>query len=315
MPASRPSSSTTHVMPRRLLDISWKTSGIGVDTRHDRRRVAGVHHVLDPHQPAAELAARDGATRTAPRGSPCGRAASSPARRPSPAPRSCSPSGTRFIGQASSAMPQFSVTSAARASVDAGWPVIAMSRAPIRRIDSSSRSSSSVSPLCDSAMHDVVLADRAEIAVDGFGRVQEPGRRAGARERRRNLPADEAGLAHAGDDDAAVAVEEQLDGAFEVAVDAIDEAEDRGRFGPQHLAREIEAGDRVVHTHRHSMRDRRGCRTSRCSSGSSRSSRSAFCASLLACSGSLVHFQEHAVDAGRHARRGQRLDELAPVRR
>ena len=52
------------------------------------------------------------------------------------------------------------------------------------------------------------------------------------------------GLAHAGDDDAAVAFVQQLDGLVEVVVDAIDEAEDRRRFGAQHLAREIEAGDR-----------------------------------------------------------------------
>ena len=44
-------------MPSRLLDISWMTSGIGVVVRDDRRGVAGVHRVLDPHQAPSELAA------------------------------------------------------------------------------------------------------------------------------------------------------------------------------------------------------------------------------------------------------------------
>ena len=59
--------------------------------------------------------------------------------------------GTRFIGHASSAIPQSSVTSAAFASVDRADPLIAITFAPIRRIASISRISSSVSPLCDSA--------------------------------------------------------------------------------------------------------------------------------------------------------------------
>ena len=93
--------------------------------------------------------------------------------------------------------------------------------------------------------HHVVVADGAEIAVRGLGGVQEPGRRAGARQRGGDLPADDAGLAHAGDDDAAAAVEEELDGALEVAVDAVDEAEDGGGLGAEHLAREIEPGGGV----------------------------------------------------------------------
>ena len=150
--------------------------------------------------------------------------------------------GTRFIGQASAAMEQSSVTSAALASVDAGSPVMAIRRAPSRRMDSSSRSSSSVSPLCESAMHHVVVTNSAEIAVRGLGGVQEQGRRAGARQRGRDLPADDAGFAHARDDDAAAALEEHLNGAFEVAVDALDEAEDGGGLGAEHFSREIESG-------------------------------------------------------------------------
>ena len=68
---------------------------------------------------------------------------------------------------------------------------------------------------------------------------------AGARQRRGNLAADDARLAHAGDDDAAAAVEQELDGALEVAVDAVDEAEDRRRLGAEHLAGEVERGGGV----------------------------------------------------------------------
>ena len=153
--------------------------------------------------------------------------------------------GTRFIGHASSAMPQSSVTSAARASVERG---IAGHRDQLRA-DPADRLEQAKQFLGLAAVrqrdHDVVVANRAEVAVDRFGRVQEPGRRAGARERRRDLAADDARLAHAGDDDAAAAVVEQLDRALEVAVDAIDQAEDRRRLGAQDLARELEAGDRV----------------------------------------------------------------------
>ena len=52
--------------------------------------------------------------------------------------------------------------------------------------------------------------DHAEIAVDGLGRVQEKSRAAGAGERRRDLVADVARFAHAGDDDAALASQQQI---------------------------------------------------------------------------------------------------------
>ncbi len=89
--------------------------------------------------------------------------------------------------------------------------------------------------------HHVVVSNRAEIAVRGLGRVQEPGRRAGARQGGGDLPADDAGLAHAGHDDPAAALVEHLDGAFEMAVDALDEPQDGGGLDAKHLAREIES--------------------------------------------------------------------------
>ena len=60
--------------------------------------------------------------------------------------------GTRFIGQASSETRQSSATSAARASVDLRSPVSAIRGAPMRFSVSSTRVSSSVSPLYDIAM-------------------------------------------------------------------------------------------------------------------------------------------------------------------
>ena len=60
--------------------------------------------------------------------------------------------GTRFIGQASSDTLQSSATLAACASVDVTSPVNAISGAPMRFRVSSTRVSSSVSPLYDMAI-------------------------------------------------------------------------------------------------------------------------------------------------------------------
>ena len=164
--------------------------------------------------------------------------------------------------------------------------------------------------------HDVVVADRAEIAVDGLGRMQEPGGRAGARERRRDLPADDARLAHAGDDDAAPAVEEQLDGALEVAVDAIDEAEDRGRFGAEDLSARGPVpvvGVGASWSSRHAMAladDRVDPHESIEERLEQRSSRSAFCASLFACAGSSWTSMNTPSTPAATPADGHRLDEL-----
>ena len=55
--------------------------------------------------------------------------------------------GARFIGQASSATWQTSVTSAVCPRLERGCPVIAISLAPVRRMASTRRTISSVSPL------------------------------------------------------------------------------------------------------------------------------------------------------------------------
>ena len=54
--------------------------------------------------------------------------------------------------------------------------------------------------------HDVAGVDAAQVAVKGFGRMEEVGARAGRGERGGDLLADQAGLAHAGDDHAALAL-------------------------------------------------------------------------------------------------------------
>ena len=94
--------------------------------------------------------------------------------------------------------------------------------------------------------HDVVFPNRAEIPVDGFGGVQEPGRRAGARERSGDLPADDARLAHARHDDAAATLEQQLHGLLErSAVEAIDEAENRRASMRKTFLRQLELRERL----------------------------------------------------------------------
>ena len=85
--------------------------------------------------------------------------------------------------------------------------------------------------------HDVVALDHAEIAVDGLGRVQEERRRAGARQRRRDLAADDARLAHAGDDDASAAVRSSIaPRATKRSSRRSTQAEDRVGLGLQDLA-------------------------------------------------------------------------------
>ena len=99
-PASRPSSSTTRrhaeALARHLVD----------DLGHARRRGATrgaasppLHHVLDAHQPLAELAARVQRREVLFAEALADRAASSRARRRAPAPRSCSRSARGSSGR------------------------------------------------------------------------------------------------------------------------------------------------------------------------------------------------------------------------
>ena len=167
----------------------------------------------------------------------------------------------------------------------------------------------------------IVRLDDAEIAVRRFGGMEEECRRARARQRRRDLAADDAGLAHARDDDAPLAFVEHPHGAVEALVEAIDERQDGRGLGLQHLARERAVGRRrvvsctqIVKTGSDPVSDD-GRRASpsrvriRCrSSGSRRSSGSAFCASLFARGGlSCTSTNSPSMPAATAARR-ERLD-------
>ena len=65
----------------------------------------------------------------------------------------------------------------------------------------------------------VAASEHAQIAVESFGGVKKKGRRAGTGKGGGNFSADEARFAHAGDDDAAFAGEEKVDGLFEGGVE------------------------------------------------------------------------------------------------
>ena len=84
---------------------------------------------------------------------------------------------------------------------------------------------------------DVVRVDAAQIAVKRLGRVQKMGRRARGRKRGRDLLADQPGLAHAGNDRAALAREQQLDRLAERGVQAIRNLPNAGRLAAHDLAR------------------------------------------------------------------------------
>jgi len=76
--------------------------------------------------------------------------------------------------------------------------------------------------------------------VAGLGRMNEIGRCSGAGQRRRDLASDMAGLAHAADDYAAVAIQNQHQRLQEVTVDTIGKYQHGIGFDAQHLAGEVE---------------------------------------------------------------------------
>ena len=84
--------------------------------------------------------------------------------------------------------------------------------------------------------HDVAARDHAEIAMARLGRVQEKGGRAGARKGRRDLAADVAGLAHAGNDHAAGACEQHPAGLLEIGAQAFHERSDGAGLDPERFA-------------------------------------------------------------------------------
>src|SRR5205823_4338553 len=85
---------------------------------------------------------------------------------------------------------------------------------------------------------DVLLLDDAEIAVNRLGGMEEQGRCAGARQRRRDLAADDPRLAHAREHDASTTLPQELHRAIELAIQPPDERQNRRRFRLEDLARE-----------------------------------------------------------------------------
>src|SRR5687768_107366 len=131
--------------------------------------------------------------------------------------------------------------------------------------------------------------------MERLGRVQKNGRRTGASQRGRDLPADDSRLAHAGDDDLATALEQDADRTFEAVVDALDQRQDRRRFDLKNFSREREVDGHAVSSRAVSSRAVTSTAVSRLAasmrdslrmSGSSLSSRSALAASLFARDGS-----------------------------
>ena len=82
--------------------------------------------------------------------------------------------------------------------------------------------------------------DHAEVAVARFGRVHEERRRAGRGQRRRDLAADVAALAHAHHDDPAAAGEHRADRGDEALALALLQRVERARFDVERRAREAQ---------------------------------------------------------------------------
>ena len=87
--------------------------------------------------------------------------------------------------------------------------------------------------------HHILSGDHAHVAVAGFGRVNKKRRAAGAGQRRRDLSADVPGFANTEHHDAALAVQHEIAGIDEVAIDAAFELFHRLGFNRQNLAGQL----------------------------------------------------------------------------
>ncbi len=121
--------------------------------------------------------------------------------------------GARLSGQASAGTPMSRCTVAVRARAELELPVKAIKGTPKRAITGTMVRISSVSPELDSASTASSRVIMPDIAVARLPGMHEKSRRAGARQRRGDLAADVAGLAHTGDHDAPAAIETNAAGA------------------------------------------------------------------------------------------------------
>ena len=84
--------------------------------------------------------------------------------------------------------------------------------------------------------HHVVCGDHAQVTVTRLAGMNEEGRASGTRQGRSDLAGDMAGLAHAGDDDASLAVQAKRAGLDEIGAERALEVMDRGGLDFQHFA-------------------------------------------------------------------------------
>ena len=87
----------------------------------------------------------------------------------------------------------------------------------------------------------VTASEHSQIAVKSFGGMEEKGRCAGTGKGGRDFAANQARLAHTGDDDAPFAGEEKIDGAVEGGVETSQKIVERLGFDLQDAARGFEA--------------------------------------------------------------------------
>ncbi len=181
MPTSTPARSTTPVRPSRFEVISTIVSLKGVSSCTSGSSAPRCMSVADPHQLAAERAR--GVQGREVLGTEAAMLQQCDSERVARAPGSrwCWRSARGRAGHASSATLTSSTTSAARASVESGRPVIAMTGMPSRFTIGISSRISPVSPLFETASRRSLPLDHAEVAVQRFAGVQEERRRAGAR--------------------------------------------------------------------------------------------------------------------------------------
>ena len=126
---------------------------------------------------------------------------------------SCSPSARGRAGRPPRRRSRRAPRRRSRASVESRSPVIAISGSRERRATrQQAQHLLGLAAVRDGDEH-VAAHEHAEVAVAPLAGVQEERRRAGAGERRGDLPADDARLADAGDDDLAPAGEQEVDGA------------------------------------------------------------------------------------------------------
>ena len=154
--------------------------------------------------------------------------------------------GARLSGQASFSTPLSSTMSACRASVDFNAPVIAIIGTPSRlstgRIDGDLFAFAAIG----NGEHQVDFLDHAQVAVAGLGGMDEHGRRAGGCQRRGDLAADVAALAHAHDHDAAANTQYPLHCPGKALVGAGLQAQHRSCFDVERFQRQAQRLGRVI---------------------------------------------------------------------